>query len=119
VQTCPGCHRHLREDARDCPFCGAAPRSPLVRALNTVGGAVTALVLAACYGVAPDKMDDTGDTSATTGRVDADNDGVVASEDCDDDNAQVFPSQTEDCTNGIDDNCDTKVDGDDPTCTSI
>ena len=43
---------------------------------------------------------------------DADGDGVIAAEDCDDDNPDVFPGATETC-NGIDDDCDQLVDDDD------
>lgn len=49
---------------------------------------------------------------------DGDGDGVRASEgDCDDGEATIYPGATENCTNGIDDNCDRLVDADDPICT--
>ena len=44
-----------------------------------------------------------------TGRLDGDGDGVAASEDCDDDDATVYPGATEQC-NGVDDDCDGEVD---------
>lgn len=36
--------------------------------------------------------------------------------DCDDTNAAVRPTAVEDCTNGIDDDCDTRIDQADPSC---
>ncbi len=42
----------------------------------------------------------------------------VAGDDCDDTNAAVHPGATENCTNGIDDDCNGFVDGTDPACSS-
>jgi hypothetical protein len=47
--------------------------------------------------------------AACHGTVDEDGDGYAAVEDCDDGNADVNPSVAETC-NGIDDDCDTKID---------
>ena len=49
--------------------------------------------------------------------VDGDGDGVtVCAGDCDGGNSSVFPGAIEDCFDGLDDDCDTFVDGLDPDC---
>jgi hypothetical protein len=53
--------------------------------------------------------DDTGDTDDTSAPTDNDGDGVPAEEDCDDENAAVFPGAAESC-DGLDNNCDGSVD---------
>lgn len=56
---------------------------------------------------------DTGPTQDTSlPDLDSDGDGYVASEDCDDDNASVFPGATEIC-DGLDNDCDELVDDED------
>ncbi len=45
---------------------------------------------------------------------DLDCDGAPSAEDCDDLDPTRFPGQRENCTNGIDDDCDTFIDGDQP-----
>ena len=47
---------------------------------------------------------------------DADNDGYYSDEDCDDTKPLVNPGALEDCSNGIDDNCNGYTDTDDPDC---
>jgi len=61
------------------------------------------LVVAACG----DKGDDTEDPAA----IDADADGFDQADDCDDNDATVFPGADETC-NGIDDDCDGEADED-------
>ena len=93
MTPCPTCRRHLAAADSTCPFCGGT-RSVLARAFNTVGGVVTAVVLAACYGSPPsDKIDDSGlDTSA----IDADSDGFTTVDDCNDadDTVNLAPPKT-------------------------
>jgi len=48
--------------------------------------------------------------------VDADGDGYAADVDCDDSNPAVNPGAAEVCDDGIDNDCDGLVDGDDPDC---
>ena len=104
---CDRCGRHVRADSESCPFC--AKRSPVVRkALHLVGGAVTTVVLAACYGGA---WDDTWDED-----FDSDGDGFPASFDCDDNNFDVNPDAIEVCDDEIDNDCDEQVDMADPDC---
>jgi hypothetical protein len=45
--------------------------------------------------------------------------GACGAVDCDDTNPQVNPGAVEVCDNGIDDDCDSLVDADDPSCTLI
>ncbi len=112
MTPCPSCRRHVRDAT--CPFCGAtvATRMPFARAFNTVGGAVTAMVLAACYGT-PYKPDDSGIGDAP---ADSDLDGYDVTTDCDDANADINPGVAEVCDDTVDNNCDGKVDAEDEDC---
>ena len=47
---------------------------------------------------------------------DGDGDGFCAPEDCFEGSASVYPGAPEDCTNGVDDDCDGAIDGDDSDC---
>lgn len=74
--ACDRCHRHFREADGACPFC--ARKRLLGRAMTVVGGAVTTVILAACYGAVDGStkptnentgdtgLGDTSDTAATT-----------------------------------------------------
>jgi hypothetical protein len=61
---------------------------------------------------------DSGSISLATMFVqrDADGDGFDSEEDCDDDNAHVYPGADEHCSDGVDNDCDGFVDGDDEEC---
>lgn len=69
------------------------------------------LLFAACIVAPPvqDGKDSEIDDSAVAAVVDADGDGFSAEKDCDDSSAEVNPAAIERC-NGVDDNCDGKVD---------
>ena len=68
------------------------------------------LLLAGCY---PEiKLDI--DSGELAGDRDGDGDGVLAADDCDDQDATVFPGAAELC-NGVDDDCDGEVDEDGDT----
>jgi len=66
------------------------------------------LLLTACPGK---PSDDTGELPQD---VDADGDGYLESEDCDDEDPAVFPGAVERC-NGVDDDCDGYIDDEDPS----
>jgi hypothetical protein len=51
-----------------------------------------------------------------TGGYDGDGDGFYEDEDCDDDDAAVNPVADEVCDDGIDNDCDGLIDGDDDEC---
>ncbi len=57
-----------------------------------------------------------GDSTQTTQACGVPNGYVSNHDDCDDSRSSVHPGATEDCGNGIDDNCDGKTDGADATC---
>ncbi|MFN7146630.1 MAG: hypothetical protein ACK4YP_22845 [Myxococcota bacterium] len=110
MTPCPSCHRFLRAADATCPFCGQGRPQPFARALRTVGGAVTAMVLAACYG-SPYKPDDTG---LDTAPVDMDGDGFPAPGDCDDDDPAIPAAEV--CDDAVDNDCDGKIDAEDDAC---
>jgi len=83
---------------------------------------------AALYLIGLTQNDDDGDGvveiedncigQANPSQVDADGDRIGPPCDCDDSNPNVGPGEVENCTNGIDDDCDTLVDSSDPDCSS-
>lgn len=111
---CSSCQRHVRSSDSICPFCGASSSGRrFSRAFNVIGGAVTAVVLAACYGPPPGKLDD---SSPDTSAIDADADGSPSNVDCDDSNASMYPGNTEDCSDKLDNDCDDMIDTADSDC---
>jgi hypothetical protein len=62
-----------------------------------------------------DNLIDTFDPNAVGCQVDNDGDGYDSTVDCNDNNASINPGATEDCTDGIDNDCDNLVDLQDPS----
>jgi hypothetical protein len=56
--------------------------------------------------------DDTGDIGGETPTQDRDSDGYAEDVDCDDTRAAIHPDADEAAWNGVDDNCDGRIDGD-------
>ena len=54
---------------------------------------------------------DSGETGEVISNIDSDGDGIFEGEDCDDNDADVYPDAEETC-NGVDDNCDGEIDND-------
>ena len=119
---CARCDRYIRTDETACPFCKGP--GPLRTGLSALGGAVTTLVLAACYGAPGGGIGDTGPfdtgpattTGDTGGGPDADGDGFGSERDCDDANPAINPGAPEICDDGIDNDCDGLIDAADPEC---
>jgi hypothetical protein len=65
---CESCRRHHLQTETTCPFCKTAV-NPAIWAMNLLGGMVTTVVLAACYGTGDIFLDKyttyTGDTGFT------------------------------------------------------
>ena len=100
LKPCSTCGTPTHSE-RSCAHCQAAPMgsaTPLLAgaiALLGLGlGACTDSSVVALYGV-PD-----------SGYVDADADGVPARDDCDDENADIYPDAPETAGDGVDSNCD-------------
>lgn len=116
LTPCTSCGRHHRATDPVCPFCGVtltpstAGRPRATKALHLIGGAVTTVVLAACYGTGG--FDDF-DTDA-----DFDGDGYSEFEDCDDADSSVYPGAEEVCDDSIDNDCDADYDAEDADCAS-
>lgn len=73
---------------------------------------VTAHALSGCY------FDLRPSTTRTINANDADGDGFELAGDCNDEDPLVFPGAGENCADGIDNDCDGKVDAADPECVS-
>lgn len=107
LQPCPSCGRHVHADDARCPFCDNPARpSRGRRALHMIGGALTTVVLAACYGTG------TWDDEET----DLDGDGFPVAFDCDDNDAEINPDAVEICDDSVDNDCDEQVDAADSDC---
>ena len=111
MHPCPSCKRHVRALETSCPFCGTKTQSLGKMARTVVGAGVTAVVLAACYGVGPDFVIDTNapDTNDSS-LLDLDDDGYIGANDCDDTDETIHPGADEICDDGIDQNCNDEVD---------
>ena len=204
--ACESCGRHHFETESSCPFCRTT--TSVTRVMNMLGGVVTTVVLAACYGTGGGFYDkpywytgdtygptdttpfptdttpptgetgtntgdtgtntgdtgtntNTGDTGTSTGDtgtstgdtgtntgdtgtgaptgdtgtgtptgetgaatadtgiapfIDNDNDGYPQRWDCNDSNPSIHPDFPEQCSDGIDNDCDGLVDAADPQC---
>jgi hypothetical protein len=60
--------------------------------------------------------DDNGSDDDTGGCVDNDKDGWCASQDCNDNSYSIHPGASEDCGDGLDNDCNGFSDSDDPAC---
>ena len=58
--------------------------------------------------------DDTGESTGASPETDNDGDGVVAADDCDDNNSAIYPGAEELC-DGVDNDCDSQIDEEDAT----
>lgn len=127
LRACTHCDGFLPPAAAACPHCDAPIRAPrqrglLGRALGAAfvfaSGGIVATTLMACYGAPygpPQPTDqDAGGTNGSgacaPGPEDQDGDCFSAELDCDDQNAEVFPSSPDRAGDQIDQNCD-GVDG--------
>ena len=89
----------------------------MVKVRNLLGAGSAMFVLAACYGMPPDKYGETGWTD-DTGPVleDLDGDGFDSLVDCDDTNPEIHPDADEVCDDEIDNDCDALIDAADEEC---
>jgi hypothetical protein len=53
MTPCPRCHRHLRNDAASCPFCGATRLLKAGALILALAGTGIVTLLTACYGPPP------------------------------------------------------------------
>jgi len=116
--NCNSCGRHLLNETEECPFC-SKPTFSISGKLKAIGASTTAFLMAACYGIGPDYLKETGleDTGfSDLEESDLDGDQVTADLDCDDLNPLINPNVPEKCDDGIDNNCDNKIDAEDPVC---
>lgn len=103
--VCDGCRRHIRDSEASCPFCATGAvrrRGPAASVFHALGGVVTTVVLAACYGPPSDGWDtaDTADTGEDTGQdsgmetgLETDDSGLDTDTDT---NVDTGPDSTED-----------------------
>ena len=85
---CQDCHRHHFAQDAVCPFCKLRRRR-IEKARNVALLVLTPIVLAACYGGAPNDTNDSSDLDDSAGLMDVDGDGFIGDEDRDDRNAKV------------------------------
>ena len=119
MENCSSCGRHIFANGEPCPFC-TSPTGGVSRRLKVIGASATAFVMAACYGIGPDYVKDTGfeDTGITNSEEgeDVDGDQVRANLDCNDLDPFVHPKAEEKCNDGIDNDCNSLIDAADPAC---
>ena len=116
--NCNSCGRHVLNETTDCPFCNQ-PSTGISGKLKVLGASATAFLMAACYGIGPDYLKETGFEDSGISDLeesDLDGDQVTADIDCDDLNPLINPNVTETCDDGIDNNCNDLVDAADSAC---
>lgn len=85
-----------------CPHCASQT------AAKALGSAALLLGLTACLGNEPRQNESAIEADygvPDTGFLDADSDGYGVSQDCDDENDQIYPGAPETAGDGVDSNC--------------
>jgi hypothetical protein len=117
---CNSCGRHLLDQVEPCPFCNKTPQG-ISGKIKVIGASATAFFMAACYGIAPDYMKETGledtgsfDTEESESNQDADN--IIAPKNSNNVKPFITPKQNEKCDDGLDNDGNNLIDALDPAC---